>query len=120
MAFFEVIQALFHLDGSFFIDIFMNNLLWFFIFYSAIYYFFGGKNTLFYTIVLTLNIFAFLDLETTSGIAITSAGFLILFYLTKLALMLFTENSKSMQKYIVIISTISGYTVLILYNFFLS
>lgn len=48
MVFFEAMQALFALDLGFFIDIFMNNLVWVAVFGALIYFFFDGKRVLYW------------------------------------------------------------------------
>ena len=117
--FFEAVQALFSLDLLFFIEIFMENLLWVFMFIALMYFFFDGKRTIYFSFLFVLVMWAWADLEPLTGLVWTSAFFLLFYYLSKIALIGFTESSPSLKKYTIIISTLQFYILFLIFNFFL-
>ncbi len=119
MVIFEAINAIFSLDITFFINIFMNNLLWIFVFYAMIYFFFDGKQTIKYFVVWSFLIWAIITWEELSGMAFSVASFLMIYYLSKLTLIKFIEDSPVFKKYIVLISTIQAYAMIIFFNYFM-
>ncbi len=119
MPFFEAMQALFALDLGFFIDVFMNNLIWVFAFYVMIYIFFEGKNTIYWFIFWTFLVWAILDWQDLTGIVFTAGAFLFLYYLSKIALLGFAESVPALKKYLVVISTVSAYSLMLIYTFFM-
>src|SRR3989344_6350354 len=112
MPFFEAMQALFALDLGFFIDVFMNNLFWVFAFYAMLYLFFNGKNIVYWFIFWGFLVWAILDWQDLTGIVFTAGGFLFLYYLSKIALLAFAESVPGLRKYLVVISTISAYSLM--------
>lgn len=119
MVFFEALQALLSLDFTFFIDIFLDNWFLFFGFYALIHFFLEKKNTLFYTIILTIILWAFVDIEHLTGLALISSGFLVIYYVTKIALLAFAEDSPSLKRYMLVLSTLQFYVAFFIYNFVL-
>ena len=119
MLFFEAMQALFALDLGFFIDIFMNNLFWVFAFYVMLYIFFDGKNMVYWFIFWSFLVWAIVDFQDLTGIVFTAGGFLFLYYLSKIALLGFAESVPGLRRYMVVISTVSAYTLMVVYTFFL-
>ncbi len=116
MGLLEVIQAALSLDIAFFIDLFLNNLFIFFGLYTLMYFFVEKKDALLYTIVLEIILLATLDLETLTGLAMLSAPFLMIYYLTKIAVLTFVENSPGLKPYIIIISTVQYYAAFLFFN----
>ena len=119
MAFFEAMQAIFALDLGFFIDVFMNNLFWVFAFAVMLHYFFDGKNLVYWFVFWSFLVWAILDWQDLTGIVFTAGGFPFLYYLSKLALLGFAESVPGLRKYMVVISTVTAYTLMLLYTFFL-
>ena len=119
MVFFQAVQAIMNLDLAFFIDIAMNNLLWVFMFYAMIHFFMEGKKTVFWFVIWAFLLWAICDWETLTGFVFQSAPLLGLFYLSKFALLGVAEDIPSLKKYLVLVSTISAYFVIIVYTFFL-
>ena len=119
MVIFQAINAIFSLDINFFINIFMGNLLWVFIFYVMVYFFLDGKQTIKYFIIWGFLIWAIITWEELSGMAFSVASFLLLFYLSKLTLLKFIEDSPVFKKYIVLISTVQAYAMIFFFNYFM-
>ncbi|MEK6957611.1 MAG: hypothetical protein AABW99_01355 [archaeon] len=119
MVFVEAVQALFSLDLGFFIDIVMNNLLWVFLLYALVHYFFDGKHILHYFLLLSLMMWAWADLEKITGLAWTAASFLLIYYITKLAVIAWAENSPGLKNKIVVISELQFLLLLFIFTFFI-
>ena len=119
MVFFEALQALLSLNFTFFIDIFLDNWFLFFGFYALMYFFLEKKNTLFYTIILIIILSSFVDIEHLTGLALISSGFLVIYYVTKIALLAFAEDSPLLRRYMLVLSTLQFYVAFFIYNFVL-
>ena len=119
MVFFEALQALFELNLGFFVDIAMNNLLWIFIFYALIHYFLEGKRTLYFFLVFAMVIWTFIDFEILTGIAWQAAGFLLIYYVTKLAVLAWAENSPNLKNKLLWVSEVQFMLLLFVYTFFI-
>ncbi len=119
MVFFEALQALFPLDLGFFVDITMNNLLWVAVFAALIYFFFEGKRLLYWFLFWNFLLWAILDWEKLTGYVFTGATFLLLYYIIKIVLLALAENSPGLKKYMVVISSIQAYSLIIIFTFFM-
>jgi hypothetical protein len=119
MVFFQAIQAIYQLNIAFFIEVFMNNLLWVFMFYVMIHFLFEGKRTVYWFVLFSFTLWALLAWESLTGFVFSAASFLLLFYLSKFALLGFVEDIPSLKRHIVLISSIAGYSVVVFYTFFL-
>ena len=115
--FYEALVHLGALDLGWFINLVIGNLFWLFAFYAIMFYFMGGKRTLYFTILFALIMWAFSDLEVLAGLFWTSAAFLLLYYVTKLAVVAFIESTPKLNKYLVIIATLQFYILFLIFNF---
>ncbi|VVB98901.1 Uncharacterised protein [uncultured archaeon] len=118
MVFFEAVQALLNIDFQFFIDIVMNNLLWFFIFYALMHLFFDGKKVLYWFVLFCVLMWVAFDWEKLTGFAFTGASFLLVYYAAKLTGFILTETTPSLRKYGVLVSSLSFYVLVVLWAFF--
>lgn len=118
MAFLEVLQAAIVLNIGFFIDLFLGNLFWFFLFYTAMHYFIGKKQ-LYFALLFSAVMWAWTDLEFFSGLTWVVPSFLLIYYVTKLAVVALVETTPSLRKYVVVISTLQFYVLFLVYNFLL-
>mgnify|MGYP001612713284 CR=1 FL=1 len=119
MAFFNALQAFVNLDVVFFVNIIMQNLFWVFAFYIMVHIFFEGKNTVYWFVFWSLVLWAILDWQDLTGFVFTAGAFLFLYYLSKIALLAFAESVPSLKRYLVVLSTISAYILIVVYAFFL-
>ncbi|HIH09797.1 MAG TPA: hypothetical protein HA254_03945 [Candidatus Diapherotrites archaeon] len=117
MVFFEAIQALFTLNFQFFIDIIMGNLLWVFAFYVMIHIFFDGKKMLYWFVLWGFLLWAILDWEGLTGMSFTGAMFLLFYYTTKLALLAIVETTPALRKYMVLLSSVQAYVLILIFTF---
>jgi len=116
MVFFEAVHALINLDFGFFIDITMNNLIWVFMFAALINYFFE-KNKVFWFLLWCVEIWVIIDWANFTGMQFTDSNFIALYYITKIALLAIIESIQSLKKYLVLFSTLQGYTAVFLFTF---
>ena len=119
MAFFEVMQALFALDIGFFVGMIIHNLFWLFAFYALIYFFFEGKNTIYWFVLWSFLLWAILDWENLTGFVFTAGVFLMLYYLSKLAFLRFSESIPQLKDHLVLLSSIQAYSLIVIYTFLL-
>ncbi|MFH1391214.1 MAG: hypothetical protein ABIH20_02790 [Candidatus Diapherotrites archaeon] len=119
MVFFEAIQALLSLDISFFIDIVMGNILWSFMFFALIYFFFDKKNTIYYFLLWAVLLWAFFDFESLTSITFRTGPFLMIYYLTKLAVLAWAENSPRFKDKLLWVSETQFLLLLFVFTFFL-
>ena len=119
MAFFHALQALFALDLGFFIDVIMQNLFWLFAFYVMVYFFFEGKNTVYWFVLWNFLLWAILDWEVLTGFVFTAGLFLMLYYLSKLAFLKFSESIPQLKDHLVLLSSIQAYALILVYTFLL-
>ncbi len=117
MVFFEAVQAAANLDLGFFIDMVLSNIAWVFVFYAMIYIFFHGKKTFYFFVLWGFLLWAIMDWQNITGMAFSGAGFLLLYYVSKLGLLGFVESVPSLRKYIVVASSLSAYALIWLYTF---
>ena len=95
------------------------NLHWFFMFYFLIYIFMDGEAVVKPFLLFLIILFAFVDFEAMSGLVVFSASFLFLYYAIKMVVILFGENTPYLKNKLFMLSAISGYLVMALYNIFL-
>ena len=119
MVIFQAINAIFSLDINFFINIFMNNLLWVFVFYALIHYFMEGRRVIYFFLVFSFLLWSFVDFEILTGLAWNAAGFLLIYYLTKIALLTLAEDIPSLKNKLLWISEVQFVFLLFAYIFFL-
>ncbi|MCR4368443.1 MAG: hypothetical protein NUV67_00890, partial [archaeon] len=103
----------------FFIDIVMNNLLWVFVFYALIHYFLDGKRTIYFFLTLVVLIWAFIDFDSLTGLTWKAAGFLLIYYMSKLAVLAWAENSPRLRNKLLIVSEVQFLALLLIYTFFI-
>ncbi len=119
--FFEFLQAVVTLDLNWLVSTVFNNLHWLFAFATVCFFFFGyGVRKLAITVsLLTLLLWAWVDFELLGGWGIFIAEFLILYYISKIALLAFVEEVPSLRKHIVAISALQGILLIVFFNLFL-
>ena len=107
------------LDVEWLVGLVMNNLLFLFMFVALIFIFYQGKKVLRGVIIMSLLAWAWIDLENIGGIVLFVGGFMLLYYITKLALLGFIENNPNMGTKLVLISEIQFIALVLFYNLFM-
>jgi len=120
MVFFEALQALLSLDSGFFASIVSTNILWVFIWFAVVFFLFDGKRTVYFFVLFSVLFWAFFDFALLTGLTFVTATFLLLNYLSKLAVIAWAENTPSLKNNIVFVSEFVFFSLLLFYTFFLS
>ncbi len=116
---FEFFSHLISLDFAWIISLIGSNLHWLFAITALIFFFFNGKKIILGVIAFFLLGWAWGDFELISGMIVFGAGFLVIYYLTKLIVLIFAENQPELKNKLIWISEIQFLAVFILYNIFL-
>ena len=116
---YEAVGRLVSFDFSWFVELALGNFFWIFAFACIAFFFFGGKKTFFYTIFLIVWIWAFGDFDIATGLVWTSASFLLIYYTTKVAVLVWVQNSPKLKNYVVAVNEVHFFTLLLISNFFL-
>lgn len=119
MVFFEVISHAIALDFGFFVEFILANLFWLFTYYTVMHFFFNGKRVLYFTLLFGVLMWAWSDFQTISGLYWTVPSFLLIYYITKLAIVSIVDTTPFLKKYTVVISTLQFYVLFLIFNFFI-
>lgn len=117
--FFEMIARLFAFDIGWYASQIMANLFWIFVVTAVMYIFLNGKRVLFGVILFFVVAHVWAAAEQLYGVAIFAAGFLGIYYMTKLATMAFAESVPSLKNHLILITTVQFYVLFLAYNIFL-
>ncbi|MAG17918.1 MAG: hypothetical protein CL944_00395 [Candidatus Diapherotrites archaeon] len=118
MVFFEALQALLSLDVSFFVNIIIDHIIFVFGIAAAAHYFFDGKKLIFWFVFISVTLWALIDLGTYTGLVFTGTLFLLVYYITKFAVLAFVESVPSLKPYIVAFNEFHFFIMLIIFLFF--
>ena len=116
--FVEALAHLFALDLGWFVSLIIGNLLLLFAFIATMYIFLEGKKVIAGVIFLTLVLWIIADIQFVTGWLVFVGGFLSIYYITKLALLIFVEDTK-LKKWLIPVSTAHAYLIIIIYNYFM-
>ncbi|MCR4336173.1 MAG: hypothetical protein NUV57_06615 [archaeon] len=108
MLFIEFFLHLLTFDFGWIVQLVLNNLLWVFGLSALAYLIFGEKKFFAGFILLVFDIWLFDVFGVISGVSIFSATTLSLYYITKIAVLAFAENSTALKDKFVVISTLQG------------
>lgn len=107
------------LDIVWLVALVMNNLFLLFAFMAIMHFFMEGKRVLLGFGALIFAVWTFDDFATLGGALLFTSGFLLFFYLTKLAVIGAAENSVAMKKKLIIFNEVSAIGLWIMYNIFM-
>ena len=118
---FEFLHRLVSLDLSWFVWLVTANLVYFFIFLAICFFFWEGKmkKVIAAFFLLCLVAWSWIDFEMISGWVLFVGGFLAIYYITKVAVLAFAENTPALQSKLIIVSEIQFIVALVVYNLFL-
>ena len=118
--FFNFIQHLMTFDLGWFISLLTNNLFLLFGLMAAGYYLSEGKKMLFTFGLLVFAIWIEMDfLGYTGWVLYGSLAYLSLLYITRMALLTFTESVPKLSKHLPIITLVHAALMLAIYNIFI-
>ncbi len=115
----EFLSHVVMLDIPWLLGFILGNLLWVFMFAAIVYYFWEGEHFLEAFILLPITMFSYAALERTIGLVMFVGGFLMIYYVSKLVILKFAEETPALRKYIVPISTLQALAAWVLYNIFI-
>lgn len=117
MVFFESVSALLNLNLQYLIDVIMGNLVWIPMFYAIIVMLYEDKRTLYYFLILTVFLWAFLDFVALTGLGWALIGG-ALWIVLRIIVFESAETTPVLKKYINQVWTIVGFGILIYMAFF--
>ena len=117
--FFEMIARLLAFDIGWYASQIMANLLWIFMAFVLMHLFLGGKRVIWGVILFFFVAHAWAAAEQLYGVVIFAAGFLGIYYMTKLGVIMFAESVPSLRRHLILIAEVQFFAVLILYNVFM-
>ena len=118
---FDFFNAIISLDAGWFVWMLQNNLVYLFAF-IALCFFFWEKNlkkTIAATILLSIVAWAWVTFEMVSGWVLFVGGFLAVYYITKLAILIFAQDVPQLKNKLIIISEIQFLVLVVAYNLFM-
>lgn len=110
----ETITHVLHLDLGWFIEMATMNPIMTFMLIALFYIFLEGKNVIIGGVVILAAVFASLDFGSILGVAILSGSFMVIYYMSKISVLLLAEGSESMKKYMMFINEAQFFAVLII------
>ena len=117
--FFEALLHLMELDVGWFLYIILTNLHYLLAFIVLIYFFYEGKDVIWGLIFITLMLWAIDSVSSVFGWVVFVGGFLSLYYISKIVLLMLAADSPFFERYLVLISSIQAYAVWVIYNLYL-
>ncbi|MBI4210885.1 MAG: hypothetical protein HY544_05280 [Candidatus Diapherotrites archaeon] len=117
MVFLEAVQALLALDAGFFVHIVLSNLFWIMMFYAIIYILYDGKRTVYYFLLLTVYLWAFLDFVHYTGLGWAFAGGAIWIVL-RIVVYGSADSIPFLKKYLYQVWTVVAFGILLYVAFF--
>ncbi len=110
--FFIFINHLFAFDLPWLLGFMRSNLLWLAVLSALVHILFNGEKFVPAIIFMTFALWLWGDFEGLSGIGFAGAQVLAVYYISKISLLAIVENTPSLKRHLVVISTISGVATL--------
>lgn len=113
---------LFTLDIGFFVWLILANIFFLFVFAAVCHYFYPKaklKTYIMLFIFFCISMWALADFSSAVGWTMTGAVFLMLLYITRMALLTFIESPKLPTRVLIIVSILQFYAIYIFYNIFM-
>lgn len=101
--FWEFLSKLAALDISWLAGFLFANLFWVFAFGALAFWYYPKKNIFLGIIVISIFLWSFIDLTKSFGWVYLVSGFLALNYVSRIAVLAFTESYPALQKHAVLI-----------------
>lgn len=119
--FFQFLEALLSLDLGWFVWLVEHNIIWAFAFFALCFFFWEGnlKKAGSAFLLLILVAWIWVDMESISGLTLFVGGFLSVYYITKVAVLVFAQDHPTLKKHLVLVGEIQFVVVLLAYNIFM-
>ncbi|AJF60293.1 MAG: hypothetical protein QT03_C0001G0805 [archaeon GW2011_AR10] len=115
-AFFAFLGQLASLNFSWIISFILGNLFWVMIFSCAVYFLFGERLFLIAFPVFVFAMWLWSDFEVLTGVGLFGAQVLLIYYISKIALLALTENIPQLKPHFIVVSSITGVIAIIAAN----
>jgi len=116
MIFIEFIARLLTFDIAWFVDFVFANLFWLFAFAVLIHILFSGKHMLLGIALIALDIWLWDVWGSISGLSFFGATTLVIYYVSKIAVLKLAETIPQLRDKFVIISSLQGIGALLIAN----
>ena len=116
----EFLSHLLSFDLSWIALLVLNNLHWVFALAAAAYIFFDYKKMLVPFILVVGMCWAAVDFSSVTGWAWTLPVFLGIFYISRIAVLIFCQEIKSLKNILPVVNIVHFFTVYILFNLFIA
>lgn len=110
--FFVFINHLLGFDLLWLLDFVLSNLIWVAVLSVLVHILFNGEKFFPALTFMTFALWLWNDFEALSGIGFAGAQVLAVYYVSKISLLSIVENTPSLKRHLVVISTISGVATL--------
>ncbi len=117
--FLNFLTHLLNFDIPWLVALVMNNLPFLFMFAAIVYFFFEGKKLVLGVILLSLVVWVWQDFTNASGTVLFVASFLMLHYITRLAVVAFAESVPSLKGRLVLVLQLQVIALFVFFNLFL-
>ncbi len=119
--FFEFVQAVLTLNVNWLAWLISANWHYFFAFAACCFFFWNGnvKKAIVAFFLLSIVVWAAADFSTVSGWMWAVGGFFAIYYISKIAVMVFAESVPQLKRYLVVVSVVQFWVLFIIYNMFL-
>ena len=119
--FFDFLDALLSANVGWFTWLLIHNVFWVFAFLALGFFFWEGNMRKVIPAFFLLGIVAWtwVDFELKSGWVLFVGGFLAVYYITKIAVLAFAEDTPSLQKRLIIVSELQFLLLVVIYNLFM-
>jgi len=115
----EILTHVLRLDFGWIIDTAIQNLLMILMLLAVFYIFLEGKNFLYASLIIFITLFAFLDFESVLGIEIFVGKFLLIYYVTKLAVLAIAESNEFLKKRLIFVNELQFFGAFVILQLFL-
>ncbi len=110
--FFIFMDHILGLDFPWIVEFMLSNLIWVAVLSVMMHVLFNGEKFVSAFIFMTFALWLWGDFEGLSGIGFAGAQVLAVYYISKISLLSIVENTPSLRRHLLVISTISGVVML--------
>lgn len=114
----EFLAKVLELDISFLLSFLHANLWWVFAFAACAFWYYPKKNIFVATAFISVFLWSFVDLTVSFGWVYLVGGFLAFNYISRVAVLAFTESDEILRKHTVLVMVIQFYITWVFYNIF--
>jgi len=117
--FLEFLSHLVSFDFFWVVEFTLANLHWLFALFIPVYFFYDGKKTIAPFLIIVFMLWSFLDFSAISGWVFAVPGFLALYYISRVVLMIFANDMDSLKDKLPAIFVVHFLIIFAIFNLFL-